>query len=68
MKYLYYPGCSLEGSAKEYNIATRAVMRKLGRMLMAGSQAFQITSGLQGGPIEGKARPAGRVLPCRISK
>ena len=29
MKYLYYPGCSLEGSAREYDIATRAVMQSV---------------------------------------
>ncbi|MFC1580504.1 CoB--CoM heterodisulfide reductase iron-sulfur subunit B family protein [Thermodesulfobacteriota bacterium] len=26
MKYIYYPGCSLEGTAREYNISTRAAM------------------------------------------
>ena len=30
MKYFYYPGCSLEGSALEYNISTKAVMNALG--------------------------------------
>lgn len=30
MKYTYYPGCSLEATAKEYDISTRAVMRELG--------------------------------------
>ena len=30
MKYLYYPGCSLEGSAQEYNISTKAVLKALG--------------------------------------
>jgi len=30
MKYLYYPGCSLEGTALEYNISTRAFMEALG--------------------------------------
>lgn len=30
MKYVYYPGCSLEGSAKEYDMATRAVLDALG--------------------------------------
>lgn len=30
MKYAYYPGCSLTGSAKEYDAATRAVMAGLG--------------------------------------
>jgi heterodisulfide reductase subunit B2 len=30
MKYIYYPGCSLEGTAAEYNISTMAVMAALG--------------------------------------
>jgi heterodisulfide reductase subunit B len=30
MKYQYYPGCSLEASALEYNRSTRAVMASLG--------------------------------------
>ncbi len=30
MKYFYYPGCSLEGSAREYDISTRAIMSALG--------------------------------------
>ncbi|MGA9176652.1 MAG: heterodisulfide reductase-related iron-sulfur binding cluster, partial [Desulfobacterales bacterium] len=30
MKYLYYPGCSLEGTALEYNASTRAFMQELG--------------------------------------
>lgn len=30
MKYFYYPGCSLEGSALEYNISTRSLMDALG--------------------------------------
>lgn len=34
MKYLYYPGCSLEGSAMEYNISTRAVLKALGVELL----------------------------------
>jgi heterodisulfide reductase subunit B2 len=29
MRYLYYPGCSLEGTAFEYSVATRAVMEVL---------------------------------------
>jgi heterodisulfide reductase subunit B2 len=29
MKYLYYPGCSLEGTAREYNLSTRALMREM---------------------------------------
>ena len=34
MKYHYYPGCSLEGTALEYNLSTRAVMTALGAELM----------------------------------
>jgi heterodisulfide reductase subunit B len=30
MKYFYYSGCSLEGTALEYDISTRAVMQALG--------------------------------------
>ena len=30
MKYAYYPGCSLESSAQEYNMSLRAVFDKLG--------------------------------------
>jgi heterodisulfide reductase subunit B len=30
MKYLYYPGCSLEGSAREYNASTLALMKAVG--------------------------------------
>jgi len=29
MQYLYYPGCSLEGTAKEYDQATRALLQRL---------------------------------------
>jgi heterodisulfide reductase subunit B2 len=29
MRYLYYPGCSLEGTAQEYNAATWAVMEAM---------------------------------------
>lgn len=34
MKYLYYPGCSLDGSALEYNISTKAVLNALGVELL----------------------------------
>jgi heterodisulfide reductase subunit B len=30
MKYAYYPGCSLEATAREYDLSTRAVMGVLG--------------------------------------
>lgn len=34
MTYFYYPGCSLEGTAIEYDASTRAIMRTLGVELM----------------------------------
>jgi heterodisulfide reductase subunit B len=34
MKYVYYPGCSLEATAHEYDLATRAVMAALGAELL----------------------------------
>ncbi len=30
MKYIYYPGCSLEGTAREYDISTRKLMQAMG--------------------------------------
>ncbi len=33
MKYLYYPGCSLEGTAHEYDLSTRAFMNAVGAEL-----------------------------------
>jgi heterodisulfide reductase subunit B2 len=33
MKYLYYPGCSLEGTAREYDLATRTLMAATGSEL-----------------------------------
>jgi len=33
MKYLYYPGCSLEGTAHEYDLSTRALMNAVGAEL-----------------------------------
>jgi heterodisulfide reductase subunit B len=34
MKYLYYPGCSLEGTAREYDISTRSLMQLAGADLI----------------------------------
>jgi len=34
MKYHYYPGCSLEGTALEYNRSTRAIMGAVGAQLL----------------------------------
>lgn len=33
MKYLYYPGCSLEGTAREYDQSTQALMKAVGAEL-----------------------------------
>lgn len=51
MKYLYYPGCSLEGTALEYNISTRAFMQEMGADLLeledwtcCGASAAEATS------------------------
>jgi heterodisulfide reductase subunit B len=53
MKYAYFPGCSLESTAKEYDISTRAVMHELGVELAeikdwscCGASAAEITSHL----------------------
>lgn len=34
MNFTYYPGCSLHGSSREYNLSTRAVARALGLELV----------------------------------
>lgn len=34
MQYIYYPGCSLEGTALEYDVSTRAVLKKAGIELL----------------------------------
>lgn len=34
MKYLYYPGCSLDGTAREYNQSTKSLMKRLDVELM----------------------------------
>lgn len=34
MRYLYYPGCSLEGTALEYNISTKKFMESVGAELV----------------------------------
>jgi len=34
MKYIYYPGCSLQGTAREYDISTRALMKAAGADLL----------------------------------
>ncbi|MFH1349570.1 MAG: CoB--CoM heterodisulfide reductase iron-sulfur subunit B family protein [Pseudomonadota bacterium] len=51
MKYIYYPGCSLEGTAREYNGSTQAAMRAMGAELFeledwtcCGASAAEATS------------------------
>ena len=51
MKYIYYPGCSLEGTAEEYNVSTKATMKALGAELTeledwtcCGASAAEATS------------------------
>ncbi len=51
MKYLYYPGCSLEGSAREYDLSTRAFLAAVGATLTeiedwscCGASAAEATS------------------------
>jgi heterodisulfide reductase subunit B len=53
MRYLYYPGCSLEGTALEYDLSTRNVMHKAGAELVeieewtcCGASAAEATSHL----------------------
>ena len=53
MRYLYYPGCSLEGTALEYNLSTRSVMQNAGAELIeikdwtcCGASAAEATSDL----------------------
>ena len=53
MKYLYYPGCSLEGSAREYDLAARALLTFFGAELIepegwtcCGASAAEAVSGL----------------------
>ncbi len=51
MKYIYYPGCTLEATAQEYDLSTRAAMRALGAELVelddwtcCGSSAAEASS------------------------
>ena len=51
MKYIYYPGCSLEGTAREYNFSTRAALGAMGAELVdledwtcCGASAAEATS------------------------
>jgi heterodisulfide reductase subunit B len=53
MRYLYYPGCSLEGTALEYNLSTRRILQETGAELVeiedwtcCGASAAEATSEL----------------------
>ncbi|MFZ0611418.1 MAG: CoB--CoM heterodisulfide reductase iron-sulfur subunit B family protein [Desulfobacterales bacterium] len=53
MRYVYYPGCSLEGSAREYDLSTRAFLTAVGAELIeiedwtcCGASAAEATSRL----------------------
>jgi heterodisulfide reductase subunit B len=53
MKYAYFPGCSLESTAKEYDLSARLVVRELGVELeelhdwnCCGASAAEVTSHL----------------------
>ena len=53
MRYLYYPGCSLEGTAAEYDLSTRRIMQAAGVELIeiedwtcCGASAAEATSEL----------------------
>jgi heterodisulfide reductase subunit B len=79
MKYHYYPGCSLEGTALEYDRSTRAVLAALGAELAeiedwscCGASAAEATSGLMALVLparnlalaERQAAPMDVLVPC----
>ena len=79
MKYHYYPGCSLEGTALEYDRSTRAVLAALGVELSeiegwscCGASAAEATSGLLALVLparnlalaERQATPMDVLVPC----
>lgn len=79
MKYFYYPGCSLEGTAIDYDASTRAVMGALGAELIevedwtcCGASAGEVASPLLSLALSARnlalverIEPAGEVLaPC----
>ncbi|MBI9090057.1 MAG: CoB--CoM heterodisulfide reductase iron-sulfur subunit B family protein [Desulfobacterium sp.] len=58
MNYTYYPGCSLSGSAMEYDVSTRAVFERLGITLTeiddwncCGATAAEAVSSLLGSAL-----------------
>lgn len=61
MKYIYYPGCSLEGSAREYDFSTRAVLKALGAELVS-LEDWTCCGASAAGPV---SRLLSLVLPAR---
>lgn len=61
MKYLYYPGCSLEGTAIEYHASTQAVMAALGAEL----QEIEDWTCCGASAAESVSNLLSRVLPAR---
>ncbi|MGQ9628889.1 MAG: CoB--CoM heterodisulfide reductase iron-sulfur subunit B family protein [bacterium] len=66
-KYSYYPGCSLEGTSKEFDISTRAVFKSLGVELLeipdwicCGASPAHFTD-----EILGIALPVGNLIKAR---
>lgn len=79
MKYIYYPGCSLEGTAREYDQSVRAVMKATGAELLTlddwtccGASAAHATGRLLSLALaarnlalaEGMAAAADILVPC----
>lgn len=70
-KYAYYPGCSLESSAREFDVSTRSVMERLGCELYevpdwtcCGASAAEAVSELLSLTLPGRNLAlAGRDLP-----
>jgi heterodisulfide reductase subunit B2 len=61
MKYFYYPGCSLEGTALEYDGSTRALLEALGIELME----LQDWTCCGASAVDGISRLLSMVLPAR---
>jgi heterodisulfide reductase subunit B2 len=61
MKYFYYPGCSLEGTALEYDASTRAVLETLGVELME----LEDWTCCGASAVDGFSRLLAMVLPAR---
>ncbi|MBF0508034.1 MAG: CoB--CoM heterodisulfide reductase iron-sulfur subunit B family protein [Deltaproteobacteria bacterium] len=61
MKYIYYPGCTLDGSSQEYDRSTRALMAALGAELVE----IEDWTCCGAGAAEANSRLMSLVLPAR---